>query len=64
MPTPAEVDALLLGPGGPFELTEEMVVFFAVAALGLYRALVCRTVAGEPTGYVLRRDRATTDDRG
>jgi hypothetical protein len=37
---------LLLGLAG---------VFFATAALGVYLARVYRTVAGAPTGYVLRR---------
>lgn len=37
---------LLLGLGG---------TFFATAALGVYLARVYRTVAGSPTGYVVRR---------
>jgi undecaprenyl-phosphate 4-deoxy-4-formamido-L-arabinose transferase len=41
----AALSLLLLGLGG---------VFFAAAALGLYLARVYRTVAGAPTGYVLR----------
>ena len=42
----AALSLLLLGLGG---------VFFAAAALGVYLARVYRTVAGGPTGYVLRR---------
>lgn len=42
----AAFSLLLLGLGG---------VFFACAALGVYLARVYRTVAGGPTGYVLRR---------
>jgi undecaprenyl-phosphate 4-deoxy-4-formamido-L-arabinose transferase len=41
----AALSLLLLGLGG---------VFFAAAALGVYLARVYRTVAGAPTGYVLR----------
>jgi undecaprenyl-phosphate 4-deoxy-4-formamido-L-arabinose transferase len=41
----AALSLLLLGLGG---------VFFAAAALGVYLARVYRTVAGGPTGYVLR----------
>lgn len=41
----AALSLLLLGLGG---------VFFAVAVLGLYLARVYRTVAGGPTGYVIR----------
>lgn len=44
----AQLSLLLLGLGG---------VFFAAAALGVYVARVYRTVAGAPTGYVLRADR-------
>ena len=53
---PAALSLLLLGLGG---------VFFATAALGVYLARVYRTVAGSPTGYVLRHDarRPTRDDR-
>jgi undecaprenyl-phosphate 4-deoxy-4-formamido-L-arabinose transferase len=43
----AQLSLLLLGLGG---------VFFAAAALGVYVARVYRTVAGAPTGYVLRAD--------
>lgn len=43
----ASLSLLLLGLGG---------VFFAVAVLGLYLARVYRTVAGGPTGYVIRPD--------
>jgi undecaprenyl-phosphate 4-deoxy-4-formamido-L-arabinose transferase len=42
----AALSLLLLGLGG---------VFFAAAALGVYLARVYRTVAGGPTGWVLRR---------
>lgn len=42
----AALSLLLLGLGG---------VFFATAALGVYLARVYRTVAGSPTGYVLRQ---------
>jgi undecaprenyl-phosphate 4-deoxy-4-formamido-L-arabinose transferase len=42
----AALSLLLLGLAG---------VFFAAAALGVYLARVYRTVAGGPTGYVLRR---------
>lgn len=41
----AALSLLLLGLGG---------VFFAAASLGVYLARVYRTVAGGPTGYVLR----------
>ena len=44
----AALSLLLLGLGG---------VFFAAAALGIYLARVYRTVAGAPTGYVLRAAR-------
>jgi undecaprenyl-phosphate 4-deoxy-4-formamido-L-arabinose transferase len=45
----AALSLLLLGLGG---------VFFAAAALGVYLARVYRTVAGAPTGYVLRQPAA------
>jgi undecaprenyl-phosphate 4-deoxy-4-formamido-L-arabinose transferase len=45
----AALSLLLLGLSG---------VFFAAAALGVYLARVYRTVAGGPTGYVLRRPEA------
>jgi undecaprenyl-phosphate 4-deoxy-4-formamido-L-arabinose transferase len=45
----AALSLLLLGLGG---------VFFAAAALGVYLARVYRTVAGAPTGYVLRQPEA------
>ena len=41
----AALSLLLLGLGG---------MFFATAALGVYLARVYRTVAGSPTGYVVR----------
>jgi undecaprenyl-phosphate 4-deoxy-4-formamido-L-arabinose transferase len=44
----AALSLLLLGLGG---------VFLAAAALGVYLARVYRTVAGGPTGWVLRRNR-------
>lgn len=43
---PAALSLLLLGLGG---------TFFATAALGVYLARVYRTVAGSPTGYVVRQ---------
>lgn len=42
----AALSLLLLGLGG---------IFFAAAALGVYLARVYRTLAGGPTGYVVRR---------
>jgi undecaprenyl-phosphate 4-deoxy-4-formamido-L-arabinose transferase len=48
----AQLSLLLLGLGG---------VFFAAAALGVYVARVYRTVAGAPTGYVLRGDPSDTE---
>ena len=48
----AALSLLLLGLGG---------VFFAAAALGIYLARVYRTVAGGPTGYVLRAPHAAED---
>ena len=45
----AALSLLLVALGG---------VFFATAALGVYLARVYRTVAGAPTGYVLRRPAA------
>jgi undecaprenyl-phosphate 4-deoxy-4-formamido-L-arabinose transferase len=49
----AALSLMLLGLSG---------VFFAAAALGVYLARVYRTVAGGPTGYVLRRPEAERDD--